>query len=326
MAPSRLGKLDEVRAGFARRKVAPERLPFRDLAEKHLATPRRRASLSARGHSLMVKFQPSKLAMRVRFPLPAGVAQARSRIELRVTAMSARGNLEREKTGAAISLVPLVALGLGFWLSFFPHAHGRDLAPAEMIQAELPSGKTMRTANRGDLLFGLCRAVRKHEATASAITSTAVAGRNEFAGAIVGTVLRCSGKKDCEFAGAIVAAAVAAAANSGRSVGEAALAQVPPCADTIRQATQPPGTRPQGNTTVKAASPAEQQAALVATSPTVSEHYDPLEPLRLVCDEGTQRILRQSQVQDFLQTHPGAFLGRCRPKPSPTSNAKIPQS
>jgi hypothetical protein len=28
-----------------------------------------------RGHSLMVKFQPSKLAMRVRFPLPAGSLQ-----------------------------------------------------------------------------------------------------------------------------------------------------------------------------------------------------------------------------------------------------------
>src|SRR6266581_2905939 len=28
-------------------------------------------SPSQRGHSLMVKFQPSKLAMRVRFPLPA---------------------------------------------------------------------------------------------------------------------------------------------------------------------------------------------------------------------------------------------------------------
>jgi hypothetical protein len=27
--------------------------------------------LRPRGHSLMVKFQPSKLAMRVRFPLPA---------------------------------------------------------------------------------------------------------------------------------------------------------------------------------------------------------------------------------------------------------------
>jgi hypothetical protein len=27
--------------------------------------------LTSRGHSLMVKFQPSKLAMRVRFPLPA---------------------------------------------------------------------------------------------------------------------------------------------------------------------------------------------------------------------------------------------------------------
>jgi hypothetical protein len=29
------------------------------------------AALIPRGHSLMVKFQPSKLAMRVRFPLPA---------------------------------------------------------------------------------------------------------------------------------------------------------------------------------------------------------------------------------------------------------------
>jgi hypothetical protein len=29
------------------------------------------AALAARGHSLMVKLQPSKLAMRVRFPLPA---------------------------------------------------------------------------------------------------------------------------------------------------------------------------------------------------------------------------------------------------------------
>jgi hypothetical protein len=36
-----------------------------------------RASLDARGHSLMVKFQPSKLAMRVRFPLPAHLTRAR---------------------------------------------------------------------------------------------------------------------------------------------------------------------------------------------------------------------------------------------------------
>ena len=32
--------------------------------------------LSRRGHSLMVKFQPSKLAMRVRFPLPAEISAA----------------------------------------------------------------------------------------------------------------------------------------------------------------------------------------------------------------------------------------------------------
>ena len=40
--------------------------------QKPLACARQRGIFpSPRGHSLMVKFQPSKLAMRVRFPLPA---------------------------------------------------------------------------------------------------------------------------------------------------------------------------------------------------------------------------------------------------------------
>src|SRR5438067_4167659 len=36
-----------------------------------LFTRERFSEFTTRGHSLMVKFQPSKLAMRVRFPLPA---------------------------------------------------------------------------------------------------------------------------------------------------------------------------------------------------------------------------------------------------------------
>jgi hypothetical protein len=39
--------------------------------KKQLAARQRHGNLAVRGHSLMVKFQPSKLAMRVRFPLPA---------------------------------------------------------------------------------------------------------------------------------------------------------------------------------------------------------------------------------------------------------------
>jgi hypothetical protein len=42
-----------------------------DSPKNELALLPRRGSLIPRGHSLMVKFQPSKLAMRVRFPLPA---------------------------------------------------------------------------------------------------------------------------------------------------------------------------------------------------------------------------------------------------------------
>jgi hypothetical protein len=39
--------------------------------KKHLAARLRHGNLFLCGHSLMVKLQPSKLAMRVRFPLPA---------------------------------------------------------------------------------------------------------------------------------------------------------------------------------------------------------------------------------------------------------------
>jgi hypothetical protein len=43
----------------------------------------------ARGHSLMVKFQPSKLAMRVRFPLPA-------RLPMKMTLESGQNSLRSE--------------------------------------------------------------------------------------------------------------------------------------------------------------------------------------------------------------------------------------
>ena len=58
------------------KKQAPNEIVLvrggRELCGKiHLAFAHLRAALDARGHSLMVKFQPSKLAMRVRSPLPA---------------------------------------------------------------------------------------------------------------------------------------------------------------------------------------------------------------------------------------------------------------
>jgi hypothetical protein len=188
----------------------------------------------------------------------------------------------------------------------------RDLSPAEMIEAHLARGKTLQTARQANLLSAICEAVKQNHSAAVAITSTAVARRAEYAGEIVETVLRCSGKVGCEYAGMVVAGAVAAAPQSASRIHDAAMIRAPGCAETIRSAAQAAVANPSANaipgvgvplgTTPRAPSEVQQD-----------EGYDPLEPLRLVCDNETQRAIRESQVDDYLKTHPGAVLGSCPP-------------
>jgi hypothetical protein len=228
----------------------------------------------------------------------------------------------------AFLYLALLAPGLVFHLGSVPSAHARDLAPGEMIQSGLPVQTTVSTARKSDILFSLCRAVKAHPDAAAALTSTAVGARKEFAGEIVAIVLRCSGKSDCEFTKSIVAAAVAAAPDASGAIGEAALARAPACADTIRRAI-PPASRAKLNpAAVQSSSPADVAPASGAAEAAVEE-LDPFEPLRLVCDNGTPRVVRESEIDDFLETHPGAFVGDCpaatpSPSPSPAGEPAVP--
>gem|GEM_PF-6333710 len=195
-----------------------------------------------------------------------------------------------------------------------------------MIQSGLPARTTIKTAPKSDLLLALCRAVKEHPDAAAALTSMGVAARKELAGEMVATVLRCSGKNDCEFVGTIVAAAVAAAAEVSGSVGQTALARAPACGDTIRRAVQPVATRAKGTGATPAAESGEATGSLGGNGD-ANEEFDPLEPLRLVCDNGVQRALRESLVADFLETHPGAFVGTCPPAaPSPAASTAPPST
>src|SRR5699024_1989306 len=119
---------------------------------KDLATPEPRASLGPRGYSLMVKLQPSKLAMRVRFPLPA---PPRQEIE-----MDSRPGATAAKSSKAFFVLLLVAVGLA--IPSPGVAQGRDLAPGEMIQSGLPARSTAKTARKSDLLFAVCRGIKEH--------------------------------------------------------------------------------------------------------------------------------------------------------------------
>ena len=186
-----------------------------------------------------------------------------------------------------------------------------------MIQSGLSGKTTIKSADKAELLSAVCGAVQKSRSVAPAIASAAVTARPELASDIVATVLRCSGKINCEVVGSIVAAAVSADATLVATIGKAAIAGAPNCVETIQRTTRRLVNNDLDGDEPDAASPTEQ-APLIGTSAGVDEGFDPLEALRLVCENGTPRAVRESQLKDFLDTHPGSFIGQCPPTPSPS--------
>jgi hypothetical protein len=204
-------------------------------------------------------------------------------------------------------------LASGFWTALSPVALAREAAPADLITQQLPGRKTLQSASKSEFLGAVCAAVRKRRSAAAVITQAAVMARRESTGEIVGAVLRCGGKVNCESIGSIVAAATAAEGDPV-IIADAAIAKMPNCAETIREA-----TRRAAKANERAApEPTAEQGALIGTSNGPDEGFDPHEQLKLVCDDGTQRAVRASLLDEFIGSHPRAFAGTCPPTPTPT--------
>ncbi|MDQ3414414.1 MAG: hypothetical protein M3480_05485 [Verrucomicrobiota bacterium] len=203
-----------------------------------------------------------------------------------------------------------VLLAAGFWATTLPAAPAREVKAADLIAAELPENKSLKSASQIEFLSAVCAVVRGRRNSAAVITQTALRLRREAAGEIVGMVLRCVGKVNCEEAGAIVAAASTAEGDLTK-ITDAAMAKVPNCAEAIREAARresKASERPEVQT-------APEQGALIGTSGGPNEGFDPHEPLNLVCDDGTQRAVRTSQLDEFLRLKPGSFVGPCQATP-----------
>ena len=226
---------------------------------------------------------------------------------------AAAGAPSRSRTRNALLLFVVLLVGAGFWTAAFSAAPAREVKPADLIAAQLPDNKTLQSASQMEFLSAVCAVARRRRSSAALITQTAVSLRHELAGEIVGMVLRCAGKMNCELAGTIVAAAAGAEGDLTK-ITDAAMAKAPNCAETIREATKRGG---------KASEPAEpeatpEQGALMGTINGPDEGFDPHEPLNLVCVDGTPRAVRTSQLDEFLRANPGAFAGACPPPASPS--------
>ncbi|HEX3817129.1 MAG TPA: hypothetical protein VHW03_02440 [Chthoniobacterales bacterium] len=220
---------------------------------------------------------------------------------------------------AVLYLFVAAALAGGLWLATVPAARARTLTPAEMIQENLPPGKTMKAATKPEFLSAVCEAVRRHRDAAGAITKVAVKAHHEYAGDIVATVLRCSPNVDCDFVGRVVREAVLAYPAAASEIDDAAVAIAPDCAGAIENASihydkdipaEGPGTFGVGAPSNQLPPPGSAEGGNGGGG------YDPTQHRILVCDNGTQRQVNENNLAAFLRAHPGSFIGTCQPTPT----------
>ena len=219
----------------------------------------------------------------------------------------------------ALALFVTLGLAVSFWMATTPAAQAaRAMTPTEMIQQGLPPGKTIGNASKPEMLSAVCAAVKRHRPEAPAITEAAVKAHKAYAADIVATVLRCSPSVDCAFVGTIVSAAIPAASEEASAIDDAALALAPDCADAIQSATERSvasdvAEGPAGFSTEAPSNQAPLPGSAIGGG---GGGVNPQEELVLVCDNGTERRVRTSQLADFLGSHPGAFVGSCQPTPT----------
>lgn len=187
-----------------------------------------------------------------------------------------------------------------------------------MIQAGLPAKKTMKNATKTEFLAAICAAVRKNRSAAATIAPAAISARREYIGEVVGTVLRCSVQSDCKLAGEVVAATVLAEGAAVTAIADAAIATAPDCGDAIQDAARRAASGPNNQADSNAVG-SDNQSSLPGSGGGVSEGFDPRERLILVCGNGTQRTVRESQLDGYLASHPGSFVGSCPPTPTPSA-------
>lgn len=203
-------------------------------------------------------------------------------------------------------------------------------SPAEMIEAGLPPGVMANTAGKPQFLTAVCAAVKNNQDSAAAITKAAVTAHHEYASDIVATAVRCAhGEQiDCDLTGAIVAAAIVAWPQAAAVIDDAAIATAPDCADSVQTRTERAhndgkqvldGKEMDDGKELLEDIPAEGPGFGAPTTPPFfggGGGFNPGDTLIVICDNGRQRRIRESNLERFLNNHPGAFPGTCEVTPS----------
>jgi hypothetical protein len=126
-----------------------------------------------------------------------------------------------------------LALATAFWVASTPVANAQGGNPAQFIESQLPSGKTMQNASKADFLSAVCAAVKKHKNAAAQIVRVAVAARPEWKNDILRTAFNCLGTGDCALLGRVLRGAIAGSPGDANDLTQVAIEAAPGCASSF---------------------------------------------------------------------------------------------
>jgi hypothetical protein len=201
------------------------------------------------------------------------------------------------------------ALVFTFSMAIVPVAKATDKTPAQMIQSQLPEGKTPANASKTEFLSAACAAAKKFRAATPAIVKAAVNAHPNWSREILRTAITCLGADNCSLIASSVNAAVKAMPDDANGLIELGIQLAPNCTEAIGQI--PAGGGGEG--------------AGVFTNPPTNQNpppgslggggggFNPEEQRVSVCDNNVEVLVLASRVSQYLATHPGATTGACQP-------------
>ncbi|MDQ6656372.1 MAG: hypothetical protein M3Y80_11225 [Verrucomicrobiota bacterium] len=127
-----------------------------------------------------------------------------------------------------------VALGFALWTATAPMSIAQGMSPTQMIEANLPQGRTLATATKPQLLAAVCAAIKKNRGDAPQIVRVAVAAHKPWTTDIVRTAFNCVGSRDCRLLGQIFHAAVSSDPDDASALTDLATSLAPDCASSFQ--------------------------------------------------------------------------------------------
>lgn len=198
-----------------------------------------------------------------------------------------------------------VALGFILWVASLPVVHAAQMTPAEMIQSKLPPNKTIATATDAQLLAAVCKAVKQRPKDAVLIIRTAAGARKTLKSDLLCMATRCLREKrdlDCSWVSEILHDWIKAEPNEASRLTELVLQCAPECRDLFPSKPVDEGNfvNPPGNINVLPGSVGGGAGGNVC----------------IACHNNREVQVACSDLDNFLDNHPGATTGPCQVTPS----------